>query len=320
MPPKKEAPAPEPVEDEVEAEKPKPPMLYGVILTPQKVKLLGGLEEDAEDAKIRHRNAELSQDVKLLELQKRKQLEQDGNKEEGQKDIKGRVLDLGSSGPQATDKFCRSIAPPPSEAAKAAVMAATATMGTSSSSGSLRPPSPGMSPTASSWRSSSTSTLKGSASQGSLFTTSLQRAGAYSMDLSRATGRLMQDMQLAQGSDLAKSSHRLRCEHVDKMHQFLKTHEPKERGREKASGPAFLTFSKDDRVMTGSLRAEPNERRYAPLPWQVVKQQPGWLSRSSSSPSLTSGAPLSSTDAAVPPATPAGEAPGGTTSPTEAPN
>ncbi|CAE8694981.1 unnamed protein product [Polarella glacialis] len=137
-------------------------------------------------------------------------------------------------------------------------------------------------------------------------TSSLRLAGASSVDqsqsLTRSMSRLMQDMELAQENP------RLRCQQLDRMHDFFERHhshlqQESPSCRKRAVSPAFLTFSKDDRVMTGSLRVEPDEKRYAPLPWAVVKQQPAWLHRSSSR--LSAEQPLALDTAAVP-ATPSG--------------
>jgi len=101
----------------------------------------------------------------------------------------------------------------------------------------------------------------------------------------RSLRRLMVDMELAGDPDIGETAHRLRCGQLDKMHQWFEDHRHKEIERETVQ-PPYLRFSKDDYVMVGSLRVEPHERLFAPLPWTRPSQKPAWMSHSSSSPVL----------------------------------
>lgn len=232
----------------------------GLQLCPQKVKLLGPLEEDPRESRLRARNADLSQDEKFVQI--RASLASVGGS------IGKRKYSLRSQGTEAHEKIIRGL---------------TSTCTPSSSSSVFSPDWSPSSPARSSRTFSQTMPSRWNTGSSNSFL----RAGEATVDLSRSTKRLLQDMELASDDLLLNQSHRLRCEHLDKMHSWLERHQIKENSTRSSRGPAFLTYAKDERVMTGSLRVEPHERRYAPLPWATLKQQPTWLSKSLSTPSMS---------------------------------
>lgn len=93
--------------------------------------------------------------------------------------------------------------------------------------------------------------------------------------------RLMEDIDLAQSAQLSRSSPQLRCSHLDRVHGWYDNTRIKDAPvKPEQAKPAYMTFTKDDRTLSGSLRPEPNERRYAPLPWDAKPlQKPAWLVR-----------------------------------------
>lgn len=104
------------------------------------------------------------------------------------------------------------------------------------------------------------------------------------------TTRLIADLDMASADLLTRSSPKLRCDHLDRVAGWYDNTRVKDakdskeaKERQDVARPAFMTFAKYDRTMSGSLRAEPDEKRYAPLPWDPKpSQKPQWLSRSSS--------------------------------------
>mmetsp|Transcript_54172 Transcript_54172/g.86124 ORF Transcript_54172/g.86124 Transcript_54172/m.86124 type:complete len:257 (+) Transcript_54172:85-855(+) len=91
---------------------------------------------------------------------------------------------------------------------------------------------------------------------------------------------LLTNLELAQSDMLKRSSPILRCTTLDRVHGWYDKHRTKDPNSspKRSQGPAYLKFGKDEPTMSGSLRAEPNERRYAPLPWdQLPSQKPAWL-------------------------------------------
>lgn len=90
---------------------------------------------------------------------------------------------------------------------------------------------------------------------------------------------LLANVELAHGEMLHKSSPVLRCTTLDRVHGWYDKHRTKDSSsHQKRDAPAYLKFDKDDATMSGSLRTEPNERRYAPLPCdQLPSQKPAWL-------------------------------------------
>mmetsp|Transcript_58955 Transcript_58955/g.104770 ORF Transcript_58955/g.104770 Transcript_58955/m.104770 type:complete len:294 (+) Transcript_58955:52-933(+) len=279
-------PTPEVAEDEG-ANEYRGPKLFGMQISEEKIRLAGGLEADSQDNLIRKRNAYLDQDEKLHEVRR---VIQDPKWDSTSASDAGNRWRGRTQGTEVSEKLVRALSP-------------TRRMGEDQEDFQFRAASPGG---ASLRESSSTLTLAASSSMTSLgskpggrsSTSSLSLAGSSSVDtagMTRSMTRMMQDMELAQVDPLTKSAPRLRTAQLDKMHSWLQTHRPKERKpKSTAPSPGFLTFTKDDRVMTGSMRSEPDERRYQPLPWDTVKQTPGWLAQN-----------LYPPDAPPPPAQPA---------------
>jgi hypothetical protein len=97
--------------------------------------------------------------------------------------------------------------------------------------------------------------------------------------IGRKAPSLLANVELAHGDMLKNRSPLLRCTTLDRVHGWYEKHLPKEwSSMQQGTAPAYLKFDKDDATMSGSLRAEPNERRFAPLPWdQMPSQKPAWL-------------------------------------------
>jgi len=263
----KAAPEPSPeVAEDGGADVYRGPKLFGMQVSEEKVRLAGGLEADSTENLIRRRNACLDQDEKLREVQRIiREPRWDAN---DASDVGNRWRGR-SQGTEVSEKMVRALSPTKIPDPEASFRAASPS-GIPQRDGSLT------------LAASSSMTSLGSRGLGRS-SSSLSRVGASSVDtagMARSMTRLMQDMELAQVDPLTKSAPRLRCGQLDKMHSWLETHRPKERKpKTTAPSPAFLTFTKDDRVMTGSMRCEADERRYAPLSWSKVKQTPGWLDK-----------------------------------------
>lgn len=102
-------------------------------------------------------------------------------------------------------------------------------------------------------------------------------------DTIEGQGGLMEHMNFTQTDILRRSSPKLRCGHLDRVHGWNEAtrlkEEPPKRPTHAAPAPLYLEFNKDAPTMSGSLRVEPNERRYAPFAFdgQCLLQKPGWL-------------------------------------------
>lgn len=258
MPPKPAEPAAEAADHSEGTDAPRGPTLFGLQISEQKIRMAGGFEMDSPENLIRRRNAMLEHDHKMIAL--RTSLSSPslnpsvpqslGNKWRGR-----------SEGTEGQEAFIRTISPSRSF---------------SSTSNQFRPSSPGMQRTTGS--ASSAAAIRPAATAAS-FSSRLAPLESPTPVLSQSMTRLMQDMELAQEDHLMPCAHKLRCAHLDKMHRWFETHRGKERKQKHVAAPHFVTFGQDDRVMTGSLRVEADERRHAPLPWATVKQMPGWLSK-----------------------------------------
>mmetsp|Transcript_69579 Transcript_69579/g.175737 ORF Transcript_69579/g.175737 Transcript_69579/m.175737 type:complete len:223 (+) Transcript_69579:48-716(+) len=114
---------------------------------------------------------------------------------------------------------------------------------------------------------------------------------AHEENMRRSVGRLMTDLHLAHDDKLRSSSDVLRCGQVDRMYSWVGKYQPQAPAHQAGKppdrkAPPYLMYTKDDPVMVGSLRVEPNQRRYAPTEWAKPRQTPAWMVRSTSTPSL----------------------------------
>eukprot|EP00930_Biecheleria_cincta_P005607 TRINITY_DN106534_c0_g1_i1.p1 TRINITY_DN106534_c0_g1~~TRINITY_DN106534_c0_g1_i1.p1 ORF type:complete len:268 (+),score=50.62 TRINITY_DN106534_c0_g1_i1:112-915(+) len=258
MPPKPLEPAAEAADESEGTAAPRGPTLFGLQLSEQKIRMAGGLEMDSPENLLRRRNAMLEQDQTMIALKTslsapsfNPSVQQSfGNKWQGR-----------SEGTEGQETFIRTMSP---------------SRPFSTTSNQFRPSSPGMQRIAGS--TSSAGAMRSVATAAGI-PARLAPMESPTPVLSHSMTRLMQDMELAQEIHLMPCAHRLRCTHLDKMHRWFETHRGKDRKQKHVPAPHFLTFGQDDRVMTGSLRVEADERRYAPLPWATVKQMPGWLSK-----------------------------------------
>jgi len=107
-----------------------------------------------------------------------------------------------------------------------------------------------------------------------------RQTGMWCDGLQSRMERLMVDVDLAHGAMLEASTSTLKGNHLDRTRQWLEDCNPGgSLPAPRTGSPSYLTFTKDDLVMTGSLRVEPQEKSFAPLPWSRPRQRPGWMDR-----------------------------------------
>jgi len=118
---------------------------------------------------------------------------------------------------------------------------------------------------------------------------SLDTTRPLKKEFHRSMERLMQDMNLVNQPELVDATPGLRCSHLDRMHTWFDAHDPKrstappppkQSAKVQATerrNPCYIEFAKNEPVHCGSLRTEPHERSYAPLPWVRPSQRPAWM-------------------------------------------
>mmetsp|Transcript_85205 Transcript_85205/g.198100 ORF Transcript_85205/g.198100 Transcript_85205/m.198100 type:complete len:181 (+) Transcript_85205:155-697(+) len=101
--------------------------------------------------------------------------------------------------------------------------------------------------------------------------------------------RLMQDMELARDDRLKASADKVRCKHLDKMHEWFEKHSMKETKKPKLA-PPYVRYNLGGPVMPGSLRVAPKTREQSWVPMGTRPEH--GLGHTASLPSLTGTATM----------------------------
>lgn len=247
--------------------------------------MIGGLEPDPTVQKVKERDAHIWEDPKMKDLQS--SLRTNANKP--------LLADTRSEGTDVQDRILRRLAlqatlgSPQVQASLGATsglassrkfnmsqgLNGTSTMSKLNTSNLGMGESPGT-------RTAGLGALEGTKPLGSTaIMEHLEARDALNDGIRRTTKRLMSHLEFAQGDILSGRSHDLRTAHLDRMHQWFQNHGGKQSKRELQT-PHYLTYTKDDRVMVGSLRVEPQEKLFS----MGNRQKPAWMTTSASTPTL----------------------------------